>query len=68
MFNDELSMVECTQLLQRLARCAYPFQCAHGRPSMAPVVDIGSGTGRLGGWDQGPNKLDVAQWKAWMAS
>ena len=34
MFNDILSHEECVGLLERLAKCAFPFQCAHGRPSM----------------------------------
>ena len=42
MFNDELSDTECCLLLERLAECAFPFQCAHGRPSMIPLVDLGT--------------------------
>ncbi|KAI3330073.1 hypothetical protein F4824DRAFT_351346 [Ustulina deusta] len=41
MFNDPLSREECTDLLNRLVDCAFPFQCAHGRPSMVPLVDLG---------------------------
>ncbi|KAH8883033.1 putative MLH3 protein [Thozetella sp. PMI_491] len=41
MFNDPLSLEECRVLLQRLTKCAFPFQCAHGRPSMVPAVHIG---------------------------
>ncbi|KAH6646070.1 hypothetical protein BKA67DRAFT_525807 [Truncatella angustata] len=41
MFNDPLSLDECKDLLRRLADCAFPFQCAHGRPSMVPLVDMG---------------------------
>ncbi|KAI1328081.1 hypothetical protein F5Y16DRAFT_370015 [Xylariaceae sp. FL0255] len=44
MFNDALSPDECKQLLTRLADCAFPFQCAHGRPSMIPLVDLGNTT------------------------
>ena len=40
MFNDELTIEECRSLIQRLAKCAFPFQCAHGRPSMIPLVDL----------------------------
>lgn len=43
MFNDVLSTEECRLLVDRLAGCAFPFQCAHGRPSMVPLVDIGGG-------------------------
>lgn len=41
MFNDPLSNDDCANLLERLADCVFPFQCAHGRPSMVPLVDLG---------------------------
>ena len=40
MFNDELSNEQCKVLIKRLADCAFPFQCAHGRPSLVPLVDL----------------------------
>ena len=43
MFNDELTMEECSTLVRRLGNCAFPFQCAHGRPSMVPLVNLGAG-------------------------
>ncbi|KAL5000663.1 hypothetical protein BDV10DRAFT_31387 [Aspergillus recurvatus] len=39
MFNDVLSVDECQSLVSRLANCVFPFQCAHGRPSMVPLVE-----------------------------
>lgn len=48
MFNDPLTLDECCQLLDRLVSCAFPFQCAHGRPSMVPLVDLGDDTVQLG--------------------
>ncbi|CAI7564058.1 unnamed protein product [Penicillium glandicola] len=42
MFNDPLDIEECQALVSRLARCAFPFQCAHGRPSMVPILDLRS--------------------------
>ncbi|EER43509.1 DNA mismatch repair protein [Histoplasma capsulatum H143] len=42
MFNDILSPAECQNLISKLALCAFPFQCAHGRPSMIPIVSLGS--------------------------
>lgn len=48
MFNDVLSTEECRLLVDRLAVCAFPFQCAHGRPSMVPLLDIGGGGEVLG--------------------
>lgn len=49
MFNDELSWEQCELLVKRLAECRFPFQCAHGRPSLVPLVDVG-GLGIGGGW------------------
>jgi DNA mismatch repair ATPase MutL len=40
MFGDPLSPYECAALLERLARTRFPFQCAHGRPSMVPLVTL----------------------------
>ncbi|KAL2013916.1 hypothetical protein VTN00DRAFT_1441 [Thermoascus crustaceus] len=40
MFNDVLTVDECRSLISRLARCVFPFQCAHGRPSMIPILDL----------------------------
>ncbi|KAL2073894.1 hypothetical protein VTL71DRAFT_11220 [Oculimacula yallundae] len=48
MFNDVLSMDQCQILVKRLAMCKFPFQCAHGRPSLVPLVDL-RGL-RVGGW------------------
>ena len=48
MFNDELTLVECEVLVRKLAECAFPFQCAHGRPSMVPLVSLGSSEELIG--------------------
>lgn len=40
MFNDELSRDQCLSLIYQLAECYFPFQCAHGRPSMVPLVEF----------------------------
>ncbi|KAK6304422.1 hypothetical protein J4Q44_G00250080 [Coregonus suidteri] len=39
-FNDSLSKEECCSLVGSLSSCQLPFQCAHGRPSIAPLVDV----------------------------
>ncbi|XP_027855937.1 DNA mismatch repair protein Mlh3 isoform X1 [Xiphophorus couchianus] len=39
-FNDTLSRDECRSLVASLSSCQLPFQCAHGRPSIVPLVDI----------------------------
>ncbi|KAI5840778.1 hypothetical protein DFP73DRAFT_611507, partial [Morchella snyderi] len=41
MFGDALGMEECVSLVRALAGCRFPFMCAHGRPSMVPLVDLG---------------------------
>ena len=38
-FGDYLSIEECKKIFQNLIQCDFPFQCAHGRPSMAPLAD-----------------------------
>ena len=62
MFNDILTKSECEQMVRRVAKCAFPFQCAHGRPSMAPLVDLRKGN-RIGGWT---GDEQFADWKRWM--
>lgn len=47
MFNDTLTLEQCSDLLDRLVRCAFPFQCAHGRPSMVPLVDLGNNVANM---------------------
>ena len=76
MFNDELSVAECETLVRKLARCQFPFQCAHGRPSMVPLVEIGSlsqavegmgfaaGTCKLGGDERGETVFGHG-WRNW---
>jgi hypothetical protein len=40
MFGDELSLTQCTKLISRLLICKLPFQCAHGRPSIVPLLKL----------------------------
>ncbi|XP_051877221.1 LOW QUALITY PROTEIN: DNA mismatch repair protein Mlh3 [Pristis pectinata] len=39
-FGDALSVEECRSLINSLASCHLPFQCAHGRPSILPLADL----------------------------
>lgn len=64
MFNDVLTNTECQELVSRLAKCVLPFQCAHGRPSMAPLVDLGAGS-NLGRWSKRQKRGGIG-WKRWM--
>eukprot|EP00039_Didymoeca_costata_P033042 m.40449 g.40449 ORF g.40449 m.40449 type:complete len:787 (+) comp9664_c0_seq2:124-2484(+) len=40
-FGDPLTLEECKELIQDLALCDCPFQCAHGRPTVVPLTDLG---------------------------
>lgn len=40
MFNDELNVKECMELVRRLANCKFPFMCAHGRMSIVPLGEL----------------------------
>lgn len=46
MFNDVLSTEDCDNLMAKVARCAFPFVCAHGRVGMVPVLELNNGEGR----------------------
>lgn len=70
MFNDPLTLDQCYDLLTRLSKCAFPFQCAHGRPSMLPVADLGTSSASLGnlsghdvGTDDRPFGQAFRRWK-----
>lgn len=39
-FGDTLSLQECQGLISELVLCKYPFQCAHGRPSVATLCTL----------------------------
>jgi DNA mismatch repair ATPase MutL len=37
-FGDRLSRDQCVAMVRELATCDLPFNCAHGRPSIVPLV------------------------------
>ena len=39
-FGDVLSLKQCIQLIKGLSQCDVPFQCAHGRPLVAPLMEL----------------------------
>ncbi|XP_071963252.1 DNA mismatch repair protein Mlh3-like [Antedon mediterranea] len=39
-FGDALTLSACKNLIGDLAHCDLPFQCAHGRPSLMPILDF----------------------------
>ncbi|CUA69383.1 DNA mismatch repair protein MLH3 [Rhizoctonia solani] len=40
MFNDPLDQHQCQRLITQLGETVFPFQCAHGRPSIAPLLRL----------------------------
>jgi DNA mismatch repair protein MLH3 len=57
MFEDRLDKDQCARLVDRLSHTTFPFMCAHGRPSMVPLVIMGRGR------EAGQRKVDWAAWK-----
>ncbi|XP_063679849.1 uncharacterized protein LOC134815265 [Bolinopsis microptera] len=39
-FGNELTPQQCIVLIKQLSVCDLPFQCAHGRPSFAPIIKL----------------------------
>lgn len=39
-FGDALELDECRTLIGQLSSCDLPFQCAHGRPALMPILDL----------------------------
>jgi len=44
-FGDKLSKERCKKLMLELSKCRLPFQCAHGRPSVAPILEFSTQRG-----------------------
>ena len=42
MFGDVLTEEVCKQVIQDLSNCDMSFICAHGRPSVVPLIDLAS--------------------------
>ena len=42
-FGDKLGKAQCENLVEQLGHCELPFQCAHGRPSWAPIISLDQG-------------------------
>ncbi|KAG5336580.1 MLH3 protein, partial [Acromyrmex charruanus] len=39
-FGDKLTLEECTNLIQLLKNTKFPNRCAHGRPTIIPVIEF----------------------------
>jgi DNA mismatch repair ATPase MutL len=46
-FGDKLTSNECSIILQQLSKCYLPFQCAHGRPTVVPIINLKRSNVRL---------------------
>lgn len=40
MFGDSLSDRQCMNMILELSKCDMSFMCAHGRPSVVPLIDL----------------------------
>lgn len=64
MFGDRLSKDQCERLLAHLAKTRLPFMCAHGRPSLVPLINLQSAAvGSQSGGRLGKRSIDWAGWK-----
>ncbi|GJQ76379.1 hypothetical protein Trydic_g2097 [Trypoxylus dichotomus] len=39
-FGQKLTRNECVNYVNNLAKCHLPFQCAHGRPTLYPILEL----------------------------
>jgi len=39
-FDDPLTLKECRDIVEQIPSLKFPFQCAHGRPTMIPLVNL----------------------------
>ncbi|OAL28348.1 hypothetical protein AYO20_09465 [Fonsecaea nubica] len=68
MFNDHLDKRQCHELVQRLSQCTLPFQCAHGRPTLTILADLGGDVCGFG-MDADPSIVALGfgdAWRGWV--
>lgn len=56
MFGDPLSTADCSLLIKKLSQCHIPFQCAHGRPSAIPLLELSTEGGPFNQFNEYPKK------------
>ena len=56
MFGDKLSRRQCDQVVASLITCALPFQCAHGRPTLWPLLRLAAASQASAAADNGCHK------------
>ncbi|KAI7738387.1 hypothetical protein M8C21_008450 [Ambrosia artemisiifolia] len=60
MFGDALLPSECSLIVEELKKTSLCFQCAHGRPTTAPLVNLVAlhkQIAKLGSWSHGSSEL-----------
>ncbi|SCZ90175.1 BZ3500_MvSof-1268-A1-R1_Chr1-3g01820 [Microbotryum saponariae] len=62
MFNDHLTPLQCTNLVTQLGQTHFPFICAHGRPSLMPLVNLAPATKEGSRLSSKRGKLDWGSW------
>ncbi|KAL9186572.1 hypothetical protein ACHAXT_005810 [Thalassiosira profunda] len=63
MFGDSLTHQQCVELISSLSKCDFCFICAHGRPSIVPLVDMnqeGKGKAKENGTERAEKSLKCA--------
>jgi DNA mismatch repair protein MLH3 len=64
MFGDRLTLDQCERLVARLAETRTPFVCAHGRPSLVPLIVLGDDPAMRERRQTGKRKVDWGCWRA----
>ena len=65
MFNDILTREESSELMAKLSKTKMPFQCAHGRNSMVPLLDLGQQAASVESEGEEGEESFVEAWKRW---
>ena len=72
MFNDSLNNAQCRELVQHLAQCSFPFQCAHGRPTLNVLARLGDVDSIVRNNTMDADASDIAfgygsAWRGWIS-
>ena len=62
-FGDKISLSTCKKIMEDLATCDLPFQCAHGRPTIVPIFKLNFLDGILNKPFEKPNLIKLRSLK-----
>lgn len=70
MFGDALTLQQCEKLIEALSKCQQPYICAHGRPSIIPLLDMSQGSANeqtvcSGNQDQADTNTNLEHYQKW---